>query len=123
MKKICIIAAILLVAGIVLCLLGLGFDGFQWEELFMSKYTEKTIEIREDFSNIQIDTDTTDIIFSASADGSCRILCRETQQQPHAAQVEDGTLILQQENYRKWYHYIGINMGTPSVEICLPKAA
>lgn len=121
MKKLFIVAAILLVAGIALCLLGMTFNGFQLEDAFMNKLTDNTIEIREDFNSIQIDTDTTDVVFSVSQDGSCRILCRETEHQPHAAKVENGTLLLQQQNNRKWYHYIGFHFGTPSVEICLPK--
>ena len=122
MKKLCIIGAVLLVAGIALCILGAAMDGFRTEEMLMSKLTDKTIEIGEDFSNIQINTDTTDVVFSVSQDGSCRILCRESEQQPHTAKVENGTLILRQEDYRKWYHYIGINTGKPRVEIRLPKA-
>ena len=121
MKKLCIIGALLLVAGIVLCILGLAMEGFHMEDMVMSKLTDKTIEIAEDFSNIRIDTNTTDVIVSLSQDDSCHILCRETQLQPHTARAENGTLILQQENYRKWYHYISINSGTPRVEIQLPK--
>ena len=121
MKKLCIIGAVLLVAGIVLCILGLAMGGFQKEDMVMSKLTDKTIEIAEDFTNIRIDTNTTDVMVSLSQDGSCHILCRETQLQPHTARAENGTLILQQENYRKWYHYISINRGTPRVEIQLPK--
>lgn len=123
MKKICIIAAILLVAGIALCLLGAAMDGFRGEELVKSKLTDKTIEIHEDFSNIQIDTDTTDVVFSLSEDGSCRILCRETAQQFHTAEVKEGVLSLKQQDARKWYHHIGFHFETPSVEIQLPKAA
>ena len=123
MKKICIIAAILLVAGIALCLLGATMDGFRGEELVKSKLTDKTIEIHEDFSNIQIDTDTTDVVFSLSEDGSCRILCRETAQQFHTAEVKEGMLSLKQQDARKWYHHIGFHFETPSVEIQLSKAA
>lgn len=122
MKKLCIVAAILLVAGIALCLLGMGVDGFQTEDFFTGKYTEKTMQIGEDFRHIQIDTDTTDITFSLSEDGSCHILCRETPQQFHTAEVKEGVLILEQQDERKWYHYIGFHLGTPSVEISLPKA-
>lgn len=123
MKKLCIIGAILLVVGIALCILGAAMDGLRAEEMMMSKLVDKTIEIGEDFNNIQIFTDTTDVVFSVSEDGGCHILCRENEQQPHTAKVENGTLILRQENYRKWYHYIGFHFETPGVEIQLPKAA
>lgn len=123
MKKLCIIGVILLVAGIALSVLGLGLAGEDTQSIFKSKLTEKTIEIGEDFSNIQINTDTTDVVFSLSEDSSCRILCRETEQQPHSAKVENGTLILQQQDFRKWYHYIGFRFEMPGVEIQLPKAA
>lgn len=123
MKKLCIIAAILLVVGIVLCALGLGMTGAHWKDSFVGELTDKTIDIGEDFSNIQINTDTTDVVFSLSEDGGCRILCRETEHQPHTAKVENGTLILRQENNRKWYHYIGFHFETPSAEIQLPKKA
>lgn len=122
MKKLCIIGAILLVVGIALCILGAAMDGLRAEEMIMSKLVDKTIEIGEDFNDIQIFTDTTDVVFSVSEDGGCHILCRENEQQPHTAKVENGTLILRQENYRKWYHYIGFHFETPGVEIQLPKA-
>lgn len=123
MKKLCITGAILMVAGIILSALGLGLVGEDTQSIFKSKLTEKTIEVGEDFSNIQINTDTTDVVFSLSEDGSCRILCRETEQQPHTAKVENGTLFIKQENDREWYHYIGFHFEIPSVEIQLPKAA
>lgn len=123
MKKLCIVGAILLVAGIALSALGLGLNGKDTQSMFKSRLAEKTIEVGEDFSNIQINTDTTDIIFAISEDDSCRILCRETEEQPHSAKVENGTLILRQENNRKWYHYIGFHFETPSAEIQLPKEA
>lgn len=121
MKKLCIAAAILLVAGIALCIFAAALDGFQEEGLLNQQYSEKTIEIREDFSHIQIDTDTTDVVFSLSEDGSCRILCRETAQQFHTAEVKEGVLSLKQQDARKWYHHIGFNFGTPTMEIYLPK--
>ena len=71
MKKLCITGVILLVAGIVLSALGLGLAGENTESIFKNKLTAKTIEIGEDFSNIRIDTDTTDVVFSLSEDGNC----------------------------------------------------
>ena len=118
MKKLLLIGAIVLVAGILSCAAALGM-GMDFD---MEKFEEKTYEIQEDFDHISVNIDTTDIVFALSEDGSCRVVCRQTQNQPHSVTVENGDLLIRQEDERKWYHYIGIHTGTPSMEVYLPKA-
>lgn len=119
MKKILLIGAIVLVVGILTCAVALrmGMD------LDMKKLEEKTYTLQEDFDHIFLDIHTTDILFALSEDGSCRVVCRQTQDQPHTVTVENGGLRIRQEDNRKWYQYIGINMQMPSMEVYLPKAA
>ena len=119
MKKLLLFGAIFVVVGIIICAVALAMD----VEFYMEKLDEKTYEIQEDFSKIQTDTRDTNITFHLSEDGVCRVVCQEKEHETHTVKAENGTLFLRQENNKKWYHYIGFDFHTSSVDVYLPKAA
>lgn len=119
MKKLLLFGAIFVVVGIIICAVALAMD----VDFYMEKLEEKTYEIQEDFSKIQTDTRDTNITFHLSEDGVCRVVCQEKEHERHTVKVENGTLFLRQENNKKWYHYIGFDFHTSSVDVYLPKAA
>ena len=117
-----IVAASLLILGLLI------FTGvmmaYQWDFTRLStvKYETNTYEINDKFQNISIKTDTADICFLPSEDGTCRVVCYEESKQKHAVTAQDGHLVIDKVNQRKWYDHIGgINFGNLSITVYIPK--
>lgn len=116
-----IIAASLFILGLLI------FTGvmmaYQWDFTRLStvKYETNTYEINDKFQNISIKTDTADICFLPSEDGACRVVCYEESKQKHAVTAQDGHLVIDKVNQRKWYDNIGINFGNAKITVYIPK--
>ena len=117
----------LIIAGTLVLLGGILFAGVMstlgWDftKLSTEKFETNTYEISEAFDAISMDTDTADIVFAASDDGICKVVCYEQEYAKHSAVVEDDTLIIRVADKREWYQYIGINFSTPQITVYLPK--
>lgn len=122
MKKQILTASIMTVLGLVIVLIGLVLIDFDFSRLNNAQTVTNTYTITEDFENISIDTDISNISFFLSNDESCEIFCQETEKNPHTVRVENGMLTVRQEDHRKWYDYIGFNFTEVKVVITLPKA-
>lgn len=68
-------------------------------KLFMVKYETTTYEVSKDFSDISISTDTADIIFALSDDGTCKVECYEEENAKHSVTVENDVLIRTDRKY------------------------
>ena len=120
MKKAMIFAVILIFAGCMI--LGGVMTMLNWDfsKLSTVQYETNVYEIREDFDSISVTTDTADIHFALSDDGTCKVECIEEENGNHTVAVQDGTLVIErQDNHTR---HIGINMGSPSVIVRLPAA-
>ena len=84
-------------------------------------YAVNTHEIKEEFSDISIKTDTADVTFVPSLDGQCKVVCYEQQKLKHSVSVLEGTLIVEVADERAWYEYIGILTETPKITVHLPE--
>ncbi len=124
MKKFLIIfAVILLVAGLFLTGIALVAADFDLTKLGTTKYVEKLYEIDEDFTSISIEGDTEDIDFRLSEDGKCKVVSIETEKTPSSLKVENGKLIIEKNDNRKWYdHIYFISFTGPKIAVYLPKA-
>jgi len=119
MKKIIILALVLLLIGSVLGVCALAINGFDFTTLGEGSYTTKTVEISEDFSKISVDLDITDLTVLPSENESCRVEFRESDRRTHEAFVKDGTLYIRQQ---KEIHFTLFNFGNPVATLYLPKA-
>ncbi|MBE6671636.1 MAG: DUF4097 domain-containing protein [Ruminococcaceae bacterium] len=115
-----IIAASLIVIGLVM--FAAVMTSFDWDftKLNTYEYETNTHEINEKFNNISINTDTADIIFTVSDDDKCKIICYEQENLKHSVDVQNDTLTIKIDEEVKWYDRIGINFGSPSITIYLP---
>lgn len=86
-------------------------------KLFMVKYETTTYEVSKDFSDISISTDTADIIFALSDDGTCKVECYEEENAKHSVTVENDVLIV--KTNKSWYDYIGYSFGWSKITIYL----
>lgn len=115
-----VIATALVVSGIIM--FGVIMSMLKWDftKLGTAKYETNNYEFDESFKNISVNTDTADVIFLPSDDGTCRVVCYENKKAKHAAFVSDDTLNINIIDERKWYDHIGIIFGTPEITVYLP---
>ena len=118
-----IVGAVLTLIGGVIFTVALFDMNFNFSRLSEEKYQTKTYEVTEDFTGISIDEDTAKITLAPSTDGVCKIVCREQKKAPHSVSVENGTLVIKEQDNRRWYDYIGITFDTESVTLYLPASA
>ena len=118
-----VIAAFLVVIGLILSAAAMTAYGWNFSKLCTTKYETNTHEVKESFSKISINTDTADIFFIRSENGQSKVVCNEPENLKHSVFVQDGTLSITEVDDREWHEYIGISTGTPKITIFLPESA
>jgi hypothetical protein len=119
-----IIATFLVILG---CLLFAGvMSKLAWDftKLGTVDYITNTYEISDEINSISIDTDTADILFAVSEDGTCKVECYEEEKALHVVTMLDGTLTVKLQDERSVSDYIGhigINVGSPKITVYLPE--
>lgn len=114
-----IIAAVLLIAGIVMMAASLGTTGF--EGLDTSPMVTNTHEIRDPFSDLDISVSAAEVMLLPSDDGTCKVVCHEEERLYHSVEVRDGVLHIKRVDEREWYDNIGIHTGNIQVTVYLPQ--
>ena len=101
-----IAAVLLIVLGGVIFTVVMSTKKWDFKEIGNVEYKEHTFDITDDFTNIDIDTDTEDITFKPSADGKCSVVFYVQEYVTPEAKVKSGTLEIKTKEDRKWYEYI-----------------
>ena len=119
-----------LMVGACLVILGLALFAFamrayRWDFTNLStvKFETVTHTVFDAFRNISVNTDTADITFLPTQDGSCQVVCYEAENVRYTVAVRDGVLTVQQIDEKQWYDYMGITVETPSITVYLPEGA
>lgn len=115
------IASVCVVVGCSIFAVTMTACSWNFKALNTQKNISNTYEVNEDFNTISMDTSTADITFLSSTDGKCKVVCQEFEKEKHSVAVENSTLTIKAVNERKWYDYIGINIGKVEVTVYLPK--
>ena len=108
-----IIAASLLVAGLLLCVIGMmiSAEGFSFEKgwiaLGKSNFVTKEYEFSEAFSSVDIVATTEKLEILPASDGITRVVCQEDAREPHEVIIEDGVLKIRVEE-KPWYQKINL---------------
>lgn len=113
--RICLICIGVVVFGGVMTMLNWDF-----RKLSTVEYETNTHEVNSAFVNIALHTNTADITFIPSADGSCKVVCLEEATRKHTVTTEDGTLKILSSDERKWYEHIGIHFRNTKITVYLP---
>lgn len=116
-----IVAAILLVAGLALLFAALGTVGFDFKKLGTVKLETKTYTVDADFDSIVIDETIADVIFAASEDGTCTVVCKERENTPHTVTVENGTLKISAQERIEWKSMLELCFDSEKMTVYLPK--
>ena len=115
MKKWLVTAGVLMLMGCLIftmsgCASGWSFGG---------KHVEKSVEVTDAFSDIDITSDTADITFSSSTDGSCKVVYYNNKKISYSVSVENGVLKIKPEGRRNWLGKF-FDFGKSSLTIYLP---
>lgn len=116
-----IVAIISVVVGIFGTLITLSTTNFNFIALNGEKYSISTHTVSDSFDEIYINTDTTDIFFVYSTDGSCRVECHEDVNLSHNVSVDNGKLSIEVKDTRNWYDHISIWSPELKITVYLPK--
>ncbi len=117
-----ITAALLILIG---CLIFGGvMTVLNWDftKLSTVKFETNNYEINEEYKSISVVTDTADIVFIPRESTNTSVVCREQRNLKHSVTVKEDTLFIEIIDNRKWYEYIGINIGSQKITVYLPKA-
>ncbi len=114
-----IIATVLVVVGIIAFAGVMNMFNWDFTKLSTTKYEENSYEITENFKNILIVSDTSDILFLPAE--KCTVQCFEQKNIKYLVEVKDDTLTIKIQDTRKWYEYIGINFQVAKLTVMLPQ--
>ncbi|MBO4419027.1 MAG: DUF4097 family beta strand repeat protein [Oscillospiraceae bacterium] len=117
-----IVAGALVLLGAILFVCIMAANDWDFSRLSTSKYENRTVEIAEDFQNISIRSETEDIDFVLTDDGSCKVVLYEREKVTHSVDVANGTLSIKQMDTRKWYDNIAVfSTDSPKITVYLPR--
>lgn len=116
-----IIAASLLLLGLIVFTLGMSAVNWDFTRLSTVKYETNSYEISEGFKNISIDVTTADVVFVPTDDANTSVVCYEQEKMKSSVSVKDGALTIETVDTRRWYEFISISFGKPKITVYLPK--
>lgn len=111
------IAGGLVLLGVILLLAALALNQWDFSALGGVKLETRTVDIVEAFENISIVTDTEDLVFLPSDDGTSRAVLYEEKDTTHLVSVENGTLRIETVDNRGWR--FSLFSPTPKVTLYL----
>ncbi|MBR4223689.1 MAG: DUF4097 family beta strand repeat protein [Oscillospiraceae bacterium] len=120
--KTTLFAAVLVVAGIILCTISVTVLGFVPGRDNVSQVSERTYDVDGSFRNISIGGDTDDITLAKSSDGKCKAVCMEPKDTSHNVSVNGDTLEITYVDERGWqdkYFMNGMISASPSITLYL----
>ena len=114
-----LIALGLIVLGLLVLLIPLAANNWNFAALDPHKYETNTHTVTEDFAAISIDTSISDLAVLPSEDGTCRVVIYEQERLTHTVTVEEGTLTVRETDDRRWYDHIA-GFDHPRITLYLP---
>lgn len=112
------LSAVLL--GLIVGVCGLFLMNFDFNSLNTEKEIEKMYEITEDFSSVSINSKTARVNILVSEDDECRVEIKESATRFYTVSVEDGKLLIKENDTRRWYQYIGIITLSHTINLYMP---
>ncbi len=121
-KTVLLVAVCLVLVGLIVVIGLLLADKLGLVQV--GKYTlqTNTTDISQEFQNISIDVDTSNVTLALSEDEHCRVECREPARLRHRVAVHNRTLQISLESDADLLSRIGLSSETLSVTVYLPRA-
>ena len=121
-KILAFIAVISIFLGGVIFVISMASLNFDFTKLNNKNLIENTIQLNEEFNNISIDVDTSDINFILNNEEN-KVVVKETEKEKHEVKVIDDTLTITLINDKELIDYIGINFYELKVDIYLSNSS
>lgn len=103
-----IVATILSVLGILIFVIAMTLNNWNFGGLSTTKLVTNTHEVNEEFSDIFISVNTADIEILPSENDKTRVICTEEVKLLHSVSVNNGVLEISVKDTRKWYDHISL---------------
>ena len=85
-------------------------------------YVTETVEIKEDFTDILIETNADNLTFMASDDKTCKVEFYDKEEREHSAAVNNKTLEIDSTEPGDWFEGFSLfSFGSPKITVYLPK--
>lgn len=121
-KKTAIIVAVIMIAvGIVSSVCAIAAMSFDFANINTVAFEINTYTVDEAFTAISIDGAECDINLYPSEDGTCKVVCRESDKISHTVSVTNNTLTIKRHDNRRWYEHIGVYMSSMEIALYLPE--
>ena len=120
MKIWLIIATVLIILGVLLFVIVMTINHWDFTKLSTVKSVTNEHSVTDTFHNIKIKTKVSDVEFALSEDSTCKIVCYEQENVTHSVCVNDGNLLIEVNDERKWFEHIGVNFGLSKITVFLP---
>lgn len=119
MKKLTVIAVILLAAGLIIFSAAFAFAKFDFKALSSEEYITNTYYAENAFSDIEIDVDEFKVTLIPYDGDECKVVCTETEKLKINVQTENGILKITQEDNRNWTDHVGVFLVEETVDVYL----
>lgn len=117
-----IIAGGLIVLASIIFVVGMSILKWDFTKLSSTEYETNEYEITDDFNNILIKTDTSDIVFLPGDSEKVKVVLYEQKNLNHNVGADGGALKIELNDTRKWYEHITLfSFGSPKITVYLPK--
>ena len=116
-----VIATFLMLVGGMIFAVVMTMLGWDFMKISTVKYETNHYEIGEEFENISIQTNTTDVIVVLSDNEKCEVKCYEEQLATHSVAVKDNTLTVEVNNEKSVWDHVEVNFGSPKITVYIPK--
>lgn len=113
------IATFFVGAGLIVFIVMMTANGWDFSKLSTVKHLEDTYTITEDFQTVSLDTESADVRILPSEDGSCKVVCKYPEKSSHSVAVEDGVLKIHFEDNSSWTDNIGFSIKSPEISVYL----
>ncbi len=119
-----------LIAAIALIIVGdIIFGGvmnmLNWDfsRLSTAKFETNAYEISDEYKDILIDTSEANIELVPSEGTKTLVVCKEKHNAKHSVRAENGALVIELVDTRKWYEHISfISFKSPKITVFLPQS-
>lgn len=121
-KAALILGTVLVLIGIIGFCVAMTVNRWDFKRLNTVKYETNTYVVNDDFQDIVITSETEDISFVLSGDGTCSVICVEPDKAQHKVSVKDNALSIALEDSRNWTdNLFSFSSEVPKITVCLPK--
>lgn len=117
-----IVAACLIVVGLMISFISVAVVGFDFAQFDTNDWKTNTYIIDESFENISIEGLEASVSLVPAADGVCKVVCTENDDVYNEIDVVNNTLTIKRIDNEKWHFNIGISMEESIITVYLPEA-